>query len=58
MDINYIGEHLWAGQIGQLSIIIAFVSALVAAVSYALASRNDAAFNDWKILSRSAFILH
>jgi cytochrome c-type biogenesis protein CcmF len=58
MDINYIGEHLWAGQLGQISIIIAFVSALVAAISYAFASRNDTAFSDWKLLSRSAFSLH
>ncbi len=58
MEINYIGEHLWAGQLGQLSIIIAFVSALVAAVGYAFASKNDAAFNEWKLLSRSAFSLH
>ena len=58
MEINYIGEHLWAGQLGQISIIIAFVSALVAAVGYAFASKNDAAFNDWKLLSRGAFSLH
>ena len=42
MDINYIGEHLWAGRLGQISIIIAFVSALVAAISYAFASRTSA----------------
>ena len=58
MEINYIGEHLWAGQLGQLSIIIAFVSALVAAVGYAFASKSDAAFSEWKLLSRSAFSLH
>lgn len=58
MEINYIGEHLWAGQLGQFSIIIAFVSALVAAVGYAFASKSDAAFSEWKLLSRSAFSLH
>ncbi|MCF8461955.1 MAG: cytochrome c biogenesis protein CcsA [Flavobacteriales bacterium] len=58
MDINYIGEHLWAGQLGQISIIIAFVSALVAAIAYAFGARNDAAFSDWKLLARSAFSLH
>ncbi|MFM1875170.1 MAG: hypothetical protein RL266_907, partial [Bacteroidota bacterium] len=58
MEINYIGEHLWAGQLGQISIIIAFVSALVAAIGYAFASKSDSAFNDWKLLSRSAFSLH
>ena len=58
MDINYIGEHLLAGQLGQISIIIAFVSALVAAVGYAFGSRNEAAFADWKSISRGAFSLH
>lgn len=58
MEINYIAEHLWAGQLGQISIIIAFVSALVAAVGYAFASKSDAAFSEWKLLSRSAFSLH
>jgi cytochrome c-type biogenesis protein CcmF len=58
MDINYIGEHLWAGQLGQISIIIAFVSALVAAIAYAFGARNDAAFSDWKLLARSAFSIH
>ena len=58
MDINYIGEHLWAGQLGQISIIIAFVSALVAAVGYAFGSRNESAFTDWKSISRGAFSLH
>ena len=58
MDINYIGEHLLAGQLGQISIIIAFVSALVAAVGYAFGSRNESAFTDWKSISRGAFSLH
>jgi hypothetical protein len=59
MDINYIGEHLWAGQLGQISIIIAFVSALVAAIGLCFwNARNDAAFSDWKLLARSAFSLH
>ena len=58
MEINYIGEHLWAGQLGQISTIIAFISALVAAIGYAFASKNDAAFSEWKLLSRSAFSVH
>ncbi|MCF8278387.1 MAG: cytochrome c biogenesis protein CcsA [Flavobacteriales bacterium] len=58
MDINYIGEHLWAGQLGQLCTVLAFVSAMVAAIAYAFAAKNDHAFSDWKLLSRSAFSLH
>lgn len=58
MEINYIGEHLWAGQLGQLCTVLAFVSAMVAAIAYAFGAKSDAAFNDWKLLSRSAFSLH
>lgn len=58
MDINYIGEHLWAGQLGRLFIILAFVSALVSAIGYALGTKNDAAFSNWKSFSRGAFSLH
>lgn len=58
MEINYIGEHLWAGQLGHLFIVSAFVSALFAAISYAFAAKNDAAFSEWKTLSRTAFGIH
>ena len=58
MDINYIGEHLWAGRLGQISIVLAFVSALVAAIGYALGTKSDKAFDDWKLISRSAFSIH
>lgn len=58
MDINYIGEHLWAGQLGRLFIILSFVSALVAAIGYALGTKSSNAFSEWKNISRSAFTVH
>ena len=58
MEINYIGEHLWAGQLGHFFIVLAFVSALVAAIGYAFGVRDEVAFNNWKTLSRSAFSIH
>lgn len=58
MDINYIGEHLWAGRLGQISTVLAFVSAFVAMVGYALGTKSKQAFTDWKLISRSAFSIH
>ena len=58
MEINYIGEHLWAGQLGHFFIIAAFSSALLAAIGYALATKSDKAFTDWKHISRTAFTVH
>jgi cytochrome c-type biogenesis protein CcmF len=58
MEINYIGEHLWAGQLGHLFVVLAFVAALVAGLAYAFGARSEIAFNDWKTIARSAFVLH
>jgi len=38
MEIRYVGEHLLTGQIGNLLVVIAFVSALLSTVSYFIAS--------------------
>lgn len=58
MEINYIGEHLWVGQLGHLFVVLAFVAALVAGLSYAFGAKSEIAFNNWKSLARSAFVLH
>jgi len=58
MEISYFGEHLWAGQLGHLFIVVAFMAAIVAAIGYFFAARNEEQFNSWKSLSRSAFVLH
>lgn len=58
MEINYIGEHLWAGQLGHFFTVTAFVSALLAAVGYAFGTRSDQAFSDWKLIARGAFSIH
>ena len=38
--VKYIGEHLWAGQLGHLLIILAFISSLFTAISYYMAARS------------------
>lgn len=59
--IQYIGEHLWAGEIGNIFVILAFVSALLAALSYFSAAQSEdlsPSFYSWNKLGRFAFRLH
>jgi cytochrome c-type biogenesis protein CcmF len=54
--MEYIGEHLLPGKIGQFGIILAFVSSILATVAYFLATkRKDAS---WQRIGRWAFLLH
>lgn len=59
MDIQYTGEHLLPGQIGRLSIIIAFVFALTACVAYIIsATRDELSAPSWKRFARLTFFIH
>lgn len=54
--MEYVGEHLWPGIIGRLSVSLSFTAALIAVVAYILYIRkNDHAY---KKLARGAFITH
>ena len=56
MDVAYLNEHLFPGQLGNLFVIAAFVSALFAGIAYYLAeSKNDDA---WRVLGRVFFRAH
>src|SRR4051794_3079387 len=52
--IAYVGEHLWAGHLGNGFVVLSFAAALLAFVSYLLAVR-DAAYLS---LARNAFRIH
>ncbi|MCD6069075.1 MAG: cytochrome c biosis factor [Bacteroidetes bacterium] len=55
--INYIGEHLWAGRLGNFFIILSFVAALLSTVSYFFSARNPLELS-WKKIGRIGFRLH
>lgn len=55
--INYIGEHLWAGKLGNFFILLSFAAAVLSTLSYFFASRNPLDEN-WKKLGRFGFRLH
>jgi len=53
-SINYIGERLWAGNLGNSFVVLSFVAALLSFISYYLSSKNV----DFKKLARFSFNLH
>jgi cytochrome c-type biogenesis protein CcmF len=54
--MDFIGEHLLPGQIGQFSIYLAFVSALLSAFAYWRSTQSED--GSWKKLARTAFKVH
>ena len=53
-EIEFVGEHLWAGQLGHAFVVLSFVAALLATVSYALSFRSS----EYVKIARFAFNLH
>ena len=58
MDINYVGEHLWAGKTGNFFVVLSFCGALLSSLSYFIFSQNEVQNASWKSLGRRAFIFH
>jgi cytochrome c-type biogenesis protein CcmF len=58
MDIQYIGEHLWFGKLGQALTVLAFVSAALASLSYFYSTREALPVNPWRKLARLSFGIH
>lgn len=61
MDIQYIGENLLPRTIGHFSIVLSFVSALLATISYFFATQNRdnmPIFESWRKIGRLSFAVH
>ena len=54
--LNYIGERLWAGQVGNLLVISSFIFSLGSGIFYFLFSKDNQI--SWKKIGRSLFFLH
>ncbi len=53
-EIKYIGERLWAGQLGNAFVVLSFVTALLSFISFYLAFKNK----NFISLARIAFNVH
>lgn len=60
LNVSYIGEHLWPGQVGHAALVLAFVCSLLATAAYffAVRSRDGRPAVAWQRLGRWAFSLH
>lgn len=56
--MEYIGEHLWIGKLGNVFIVFSFAFALLASISYLFASKDNDEAAAWKRLARIAFRVH
>ncbi len=56
--MKYIGEHLWIGEVGNIFVILSFIFALIASISYFFAARDNEKASLWKRIARTAFQLH
>ncbi len=57
MDIQFVGEHLLPGKIGQFFVVLSFGSALLALISYYFSTKNNDD-DSWKKLGRIGFWLN
>ncbi len=55
MDINYVGESLVPGQLGQFFVILTFGSALLSAIAYYFAAQTRDEVASWKTIGRVSF---
>ena len=55
--MDYIGEHLWPGQLGHFFVVLSLISSLIAAIAYWMAARESrlSESNGWKKIGRVAF---
>ncbi|MCX7743880.1 MAG: cytochrome c biogenesis protein CcsA [Flavobacteriales bacterium] len=58
MEIQYNGENLWLGIIGNLFISLSFSAAILSTLAYCMAGRNELIHTGWKRLGRIGFMLH
>ena len=57
MDIQFIGENLLPGKIGQFFIVLAFASSLLSAIAYFFATRNkEVGDQSWTRIGRISFL--
>lgn len=58
--MNYIGEHLWVGQLGHALVVLAFVMAILSALAYGFGvkAKEPELQQSWKNIGRISFWVH
>ena len=57
--MNYIGEHLWPGQLGHFLVVLSLVASLVASISYfkSAGAKLVSDADSWRKIARTAFAI-
>lgn len=55
--MNYVGEHLWAGHLGNAFVVLSLVAALFSAIGYYFHSK-EVLTSDWKKFANISFSIH
>ncbi|MGD1845033.1 MAG: cytochrome c biogenesis protein CcsA [Salibacteraceae bacterium] len=58
MDIAYVGERLWIGELGNLFLLLSFSSILLSCVAYIMARYDKDPQSSWLSLGRWGFRIH
>ena len=56
--MEYLNEHTWAGQIGHLLVIVAFITGLSAMFSFWRAGDSDKSYQTWQKTARTYLAVH
>lgn len=56
--MEYIGEHLGIGKVGNVFVILSFVFGLLASISYFFAAKENEDSASWKKIARISFRMH
>ena len=55
--MEFVGEHLWLGQIGHLLVLTAFAASILSTVAFFIASKNRADSESWLAFGKKLFIV-
>jgi cytochrome c-type biogenesis protein CcmF len=53
-EIEYIGEHIWLGKLGNFFLVLSFTAALIALIGFYLSTKNK----DYLKFARNSFYMH
>ncbi len=56
--MEYIGEHIWYGKVGNVFVILSLIFALISTISYFFATKENIEAASWKRMARITFRLH
>ena len=58
-EVQYVGEHLWIGNIGHVAIVLAFVSSFISLLAYSIyTNKKQPTDTSWRDVGRWSYTVH